>query len=45
MTAALGYVILAIGLSMIYIGFKGLSIVDFWGGLLSGKLPEKGSNA
>lgn len=45
MAVALGFGVLAFGVSLIYIGFRGLSVQEFWGSLLSGKLPASGSNA
>ena len=45
MAVALGFIVFGVGVSFIYLGYKGLSVKDFWGGLLSGKLPQKGSNS
>lgn len=45
MAVALGFIVLAIGMSLIYVGWKGLSLAQFWGALLTGKLPGPGTGA
>lgn len=44
MATALGFVVFGVGCSMIYIGYKGIPLTQFWAGLLSGNTAT-GSSA
>lgn len=36
MATALGFVVFGVGVGLIYVGYRGLSVQEFWGMLLSG---------